>query len=542
MQHIGRVLVASAALLAIVAGTGSLAGPSVVYETTVTGHELASGRGIVADAEGNAYAIVGEIGFENDIFVLKLGPGGSLLWGTAVRGNDHDFATDIALDAAGDVWVAGWTDSDDLPLVDPLQTELLGFRDVFLMKLSGRSGAILYSTYFGGDYADEAHALAIGTDGDIYLAGSTASTNFPTVDPLQGELMGAPYAFSDTFVTRLSPDGGSVLYSSDFPTQAPLQGAYGGGDADAFVMQLSVDGSALDFSTFLGGEDWERVSGLARGPDGAVYVAGSTRSIAFPTTTDAYQPDFVGGVSACEVPFGADYNCDDAFVAKLLPDGSDLAFSTYLGGTHIDECNGLAVDAAGQVHLVGFTSSSEFPPGGVGSPAVIFVAGLPADGSDLAYTVAKDSGSANAGHGIAIGPFDDVYFTGAIDVPADIYVSRLTREALPDVSISIASEMNQVPRGTDFVFDLTLTNDADVEQSVELWTAANRLPGGAVREPLKGPFTIMLQPGETRVFPGVRQPMGNAIPLGRYLYYSRVGVSGPGSIWRESAHELRIVP
>ncbi|MHC5009230.1 MAG: SBBP repeat-containing protein, partial [Planctomycetota bacterium] len=451
-----------AVLLTLACGSGLQAGftpqLSLVYETTVTGFYLASGQQMTVDPQGNAYVAGRAIDAENDIVVVKLDAEGDLLWTTHIRGNDHDYATGVVLDDANDLYITGWTDSSDFPIVDGIQTTLTGFRDAFVMKLASQDGAILYSTFLGGDYADEAHGITLNGAGEIYLVGSTQSSDFPTVDPIQGGPIGNPYSYSDAFITKLSADGSTILYSTylggakddravaleldadgnvifagntdsaNFPMMNPIQAAYAG-EQDIFVTRLSADGSVIDYSTYLGGEDWDRVARLVLDSSGNAYVAGSTRSIAFPTTPGAFQEQFVGAILGCEVPFGADHNCDDAFVTKLTPDGSALAYSTYLGGTGTDEARDLAVDSAGRAHVVGYTVSQDFPPAGISSAADIFVSKLGASGSELLYTHTTDSASANAGHGIAVDADDDVYFTGAINAPADVYIAKITEQS-----------------------------------------------------------------------------------------------------------------
>jgi hypothetical protein len=432
--------------------------PALVYETTVTGFYLASGRQMTVDAQGNAYIAGQAIDAENDIVIVKLDPAGDPLWTTHVRGNDHDVANGVALDDANHLYVTGWTDSSDFPTVDALQTTLTGFRDAFVMKLAHQDGSILYSTFLGGDYTDEGHGIALNGTGEIYLAGSTQSMDFPTVDPIQAQPVGNPYSYSDAFITKLSADGGTILYSTylggakddrvvaialdaddnmylagdtdstNFPTTNAIQPDYAGAQ-DIFVAKLSADGGTLEYSTYLGGEDWDRVAHLALDASAHAYVAGSTRSVTFPTTPGAFQEEFVGAISGCEVPFGADHNCDDAFVTKLTPSGSALDYSTYLGGTGTDECRDLAVDSAGRAHVVGYTVSPDFPPSGIGSAAVIFISKLDAGGSDLLYTYATDSASANAGHGITVDAAGDTYFTGAVNAPADVYIAKITDQS-----------------------------------------------------------------------------------------------------------------
>jgi hypothetical protein len=132
---------------------------------------------------------------------------------------------------------------------------------------------------------------------------------------------------------------------------------------------------------------------------GAAYVTGSTRSISFPTTPGAFQEQFIGGINACEVPFGADYNCDDMYVTKLAPDGS-YAYSTIIGGHSIDEPRNIAVDAAGRAHVIGYTYSNDFP---IDAPPGEYVAlRLNANGSDLDFLISHDCPNVNSGGAIAV--------------------------------------------------------------------------------------------------------------------------------------------
>jgi hypothetical protein len=392
----------------------------------------------------------------NDIAVLKLAPDGTVLWSVDIIGESLDFGEGIALDGAGDVFITGWTDSADFPTVNPLQGSLIGFRDAFVTKLSADDGTILYSTFLGGDYVDEGHDIALNADGEIVLVGQTESSDFPTVDPIQGELNGPPYAYSDAFITRLSADGSTILYSTylggsnderstrialggngaiyiagntesdDFPTVAPVQPG-NAGDGDVFVARILADGSALDYSTYLGGEGWDRVGRIAVDGAGQAYVAGSTRSFGFPATAGAFQEQFDG--ADCSIPPFEYRYCDDAYVTKLSADGSAWAYSTFLGGNLDDEVRGIALNSSGNAHLVGYTFSSDFP--GAESSTGLFTSKLSTDGSDLLYTVTKWSGSANAGHGIALDGVEDIYITAAVKVPADVYVAKLADDGPP---------------------------------------------------------------------------------------------------------------
>jgi len=450
-----------AATLAVATNTVPVAAiePDVVYETVLEGYTLAHGRRIVAGDDGSAYLTADFQGHRNDILVAKLEPGGAVVWETTVHGSSIDIATALVLDDAGNVVIAGWTDSADFPTTaDALHPSRVAHRDAFLLKLSTADGTLVYGTYLGGDHSDQAEALAIASDGTIYLAGSTDSTDYPTVNALQGSLANPPYQFSDAFITRLSADGTTILYSTyfgagrddaavgiglagdgkivvagvtgstDFPVQGGVQASFAGGQEDAFVTVLSADGSEILASTYLGGENWDRLQSFDLGADGSAYLTGFTASVAFPTTADTVQPFFAGEILGCEIPFSADRNCYDAFLVRLSPDLDQMVYGTYLGGDRDDEARDLAVASGGSARVVGYTFSADFPAtsGPVG-PA-IFAAQVDAAGKRLDYAITIDAaGSPNAGHGIAVGPADaTTYLTAARNVPADVLVTRFT--------------------------------------------------------------------------------------------------------------------
>jgi photosystem II stability/assembly factor-like uncharacterized protein len=235
---------------------------------------------------------------------------------------------------------------------------------------------ITYSTYFGGRAADVARAVAVDAQGFIYLTGSTGSVNvntFPTVHALQPDF----HAFQTAFITKLTPDGRSVVYSTyfggsstdegraiavdrkgqvyvagttnsrDFPTVNAVQ-ATCSPSMDAFVAKLNASGSQLEYSTCIGGDsNTEEAFGLALDEDGDAYVTGYTRSPEFPTR-NALQPFHAGGDR-------------DAFLSVIRPDGHDFVYSTFLGGTGADEGHGIAIDERHNVYLTGRTNSTDFP-------------------------------------------------------------------------------------------------------------------------------------------------------------------------------------
>jgi hypothetical protein len=276
--------------------------PMLVYSTYLGGslEDLASA--IAVDGSGNAY-VVGRTASTNfptaspfqaanaggglDAFVTKLNAAGSaLIYSTYLGGaSGPEDAFGIAVDTAGNAYVAGATGSTDFPTVNPLQAANGGgVNDAFVAKLNASGSALIYSTYLGGSLADTASGIAIDAAGNAYVGGFTASTNFPTASPLQAASGGGP---GDAFVAKLNAAGSALVYSTylggsgsdrvsgiavdgagnmfvagetsstDFPTASPLQAVYGGG-GDAFVTKLNAAGSALIYSTYLGGSLLDR--------------------------------------------------------------------------------------------------------------------------------------------------------------------------------------------------------------------------------------------------------------------------------------------
>ncbi len=428
--------------------------PGFVYQTIYNGAQYDSGHDIIVDGAGNAYALARAYDTSNDVMIVKLSPSGSVTFVTYLRGSQTDWGTGLALDGNGGLWISGWTDSADFPVVNAAQPVKDNTRSAFLARVSTINGALLYSSFFGANRADEFHDIAIGSNGEIYLVGKTNSTDFPTVNPIQSSLNLTNCFCNDAIILRLSSDGRTVLYSTylggglddqadslgldaagniyvagitksdDFPTVNPIQ-ATRSGDDDVWAARLSADGALLNYSTYLGGSNPETLARIAVDPAGYTTLVGTTNSSNFPTTPGSYQPVFGGGL--CGAAGFGQRSCYDAFVTRLTPDGSSLVYSTYMGGSNDDEARGVVVDSSGNAYVVGYHISSDVPP----SQFDIVVYSLDASGSQLRYNVMVWSAVANDGHGIALGPDGDVYFTGAQNAPSDLYVARLSQNSGP---------------------------------------------------------------------------------------------------------------
>jgi Beta-propeller repeat len=293
-----------------------------------------------------------------------------LNYSTYLGASNDELGQSIAVDRDGQAYVTGGTTSIDFPTMNPQQQDFGGDRDAFVLKLTADGQQLVYSTFLGGDGFDIGLGIAIDGKGRAYVTGATDSTNFPTVNALRGTLAGDSDAFVarltaqgtlaySTYLGGTGFDRGSgiavttkgrahvtgVTESTDFPMMNPLQGNFGG-NRDAFVAKLSRDGKALVYSTYLGGGDIDEGLAIAV-RNGQAHVTGSTASLDFPTTANPLQGNFGGD--------------RDAFVAKLKADGKSLVYSTYLGGSDFDEGLGVAVDIEEQAYITGATRSLNFP-------------------------------------------------------------------------------------------------------------------------------------------------------------------------------------
>src|SRR6266480_3153824 len=304
--------------------------PPLVYSTYLGGSGDDLGSAIAVDAAGNAYVTGNTLSSifpttagafqsanpsagNNHAFVTKLNPAGSApVYSTYLGGDNNDFGQGVAVDAAGNASVTGYTLSSNFPTT-PLAFQSVnpsvGNYHAFVTKLNPAGSAPLYSTYLGGDNNDIGFGIAVGAGGNAYVTGYTMSSNFPT-------------------------------------TLLAFQIVNAGG-ADVFVTKLNPAGSAPVYSTYLGGSSDDVGYGIAVGAAGDAYVTGITHSTTFPTTPGAFRRANAGS--------------DDAFVTKLNPAGSGPLYSTYLGGSSDDFGFGIAVDAAGNAYVTGQTNSSIFP-------------------------------------------------------------------------------------------------------------------------------------------------------------------------------------
>jgi len=413
----------------------------VMWQAPVAYQEIdRTRRSVVARYEINARnEVVFRLGAYDREKELIIDP--VLIYSTYLGGSALELVSSVALDGAGNVYITGGTNSDDFPIKNALQTQP-GAGDAFVTKLSPTGDSVVYSTYLGGvDPLGGAAGSAIAVDsaGNAYVIGTTCTASFPTVNPFQSQIAPSQNTTPcDAFVAKLSPAGDSLVYSTylggnckdvgsdisvdasgnayvtgitgmgsfrpcseaaNFPTANALQNAPGGLQ-DAFVAKLATAGNSLVYSTYLGGSLDDDARGLVIDNSGAAYVTGTARSPNFPIVNPLPESSFGG---------------EDAFVAKVVPDGSALAYSTFLGGS----CSvgwDIAVDATGSAYVTGRTCATDFPLvnpiATYGGLQDAFVARLSPSGQSLLFSSYLGGNSEDVGFAIAIDGIGDIYITG----------------------------------------------------------------------------------------------------------------------------------
>ncbi|MGH9663207.1 MAG: SBBP repeat-containing protein, partial [Bryobacteraceae bacterium] len=312
-------------------------------------------------------------GGSGDAFLAKLNPAGSaLVYSTYLGGGNIDSGSAVAIDPAGNAYIVGTTFSTNFPTKNPFQAAKGSQQDAFVAKINPGGTAWVYSTYLGGNNVDEGYGIAVDATGNAYVTGYTASTNFPLQSPFQS----SNNASVDAFVTKLNPAGSALVYSTylggtgtdygtaiavdlsgsayvtglvaseDFPVVNPIDGTLGSHAVDdAFVAKFTPSGSALIYSTYIGGGSEDDAYALAIDEAGNAYITGRTNSSDFPLANPIQTTRFAF----------------DMFVTEINASGSALVFSTFIGGSGSESGRGIAVDQVGNIHIAGETTSTDFP-------------------------------------------------------------------------------------------------------------------------------------------------------------------------------------
>jgi len=404
------------------------------YTTYLGDHAAYHVARIGVDAAGNTYVAGNRSsGSLTEMFVARLDGSGSLSLFAAFGGNGTDTITDLALDASGNIYLAGATNSTVFPLHNAMQTAA---GPGFVIKLNPDATAFVFSTYFPAAI----NAMAVDGAGNVYVTGLTWSAAFPVTTGMpNGAAGGEVPMITAAFISKIAADGSKLVYSGRISGQDKPCGccsscflstrytggaavavdaagnAYLAGNSDttdlpatsgaflqngigAFVAKVNAAGSGLSYLTYIGSSNYvlspgntpgNTAAALAVDTTGSVYLAGYTSDPNFPATAGAYQTTYAGTVTNAPYPPPP----SDAFVLKLKQDGSGLSWATYLGGKNADSAGAIALDGSGNVWMAGTTASPEFPNAQGWSQGSDFLVGVKAGGSSLVYAARYPAGT-----------------------------------------------------------------------------------------------------------------------------------------------------
>ena len=445
--------------------------PVLVYATYLGGTNSDESMAVAVDSGGNAYLTgytyssnfpitpgafqekltAPNINSDKDAFVTKLNDAGNAVLYSTYLGGKHgtEEGRGIAVDTQGNAYVVGLTSAADFPTTSGAFQPTSGnavnsfnVNDAFIAKLNATGNALIYSTFLGGNSKDEGYSIALDSDRNAYVTGTTDSSNFPITS-------GAPQTTRvgfqpDAFISKINGAGSALVYSTflggsnaefgyaiatdvagnayvagetysdNFPvTSGVLQSAIGAsGYGDGFIAKLNSAGTTFIYATYLGGNGYDGCRGIALDNQGQVYVAGYSQSSNFPVTPGAYQTS----------PKGSRFLNNDIIVAKLNSAGSQLLYSTYVGSDPVNSneyANAIALNANGEVFVAGGTESQQFPttPDAIqrtvndtNSNVVVFK--LNSTGSTLLYSTYLGGNDQEFARGLAIDSVGDVYVTG----------------------------------------------------------------------------------------------------------------------------------
>ncbi len=422
----------------------------LVYSTYLEGSLLQDGYGIAIDGMGCAF-VTGKThsadfpvqnaydpslsGPSMDVFVTKLSAEGtSIIYSTFLGGSSErsiglsEYGADIAVDAFGCAYVTGMTTADDFPVHNAYDPSHNGWEDVFLAKLSSEGNSLIYSTYLGAESNERGSGITVNEANCAHVTGCTSSSMFPTQSAYDASYNGGKDAFVAKFTTTgteliystylggpgddvcgdISIDGMGNTYvrgyttSTGFPTQNAYDDTYNGGDRDITLTKLSNDGSALIYSTLLGGSASESGGGLTVDGSGCAYVAGRTYSPDFPVE-NAFDPSFNGMY--------------DAYITKFSAAGNTVVYSTFLGGMSSDYASGVSVGDLGCLYVTGTTSSSDFPTQSAFDESLdrycdVFVTEVSPSGQALMYSTFLGGSGHDYGEDIAVDSSGNAFVIG----------------------------------------------------------------------------------------------------------------------------------
>ncbi len=416
--------------------------PVVAYSSFLGGTATDEGHAVAVNASGDFF-IAGRTfsttGSNSHVLLLKALASGNFVQSVFGGTSGNDSANAIALDSAGNVYLAGSTTSADFPIAGATiyQPELLGEQNAFVMALDPTIATPIFSTYLGGSFSDQALGIAVGPNNNLFIVGDTESYNFSLIssDAFQVSNHGGFDAFlvsltslgvpnfgtylggsGDEHANAVAVDSTGAIYvvgstsSSDYPASPypgfpePFQLSNHGGE-DGFAIKFFPSGLSAYWSTYLGGENADSATAVALDAAGNVYIAGTTGSVGFPVSPGAFQTTYQGGGS-------------DGFVLSLQNNGQFGNWSTYVGGELSDAINAIALDSSNNIVLTGTSDSLGFPvttdavqAKNAGSQDAI-LATLNNAGTALLFATYFGGSGIDIGTGVALDSNGHTYLTG----------------------------------------------------------------------------------------------------------------------------------
>lgn len=418
----------------------------------------------------------------------------SISFSTYLGGSSADLGYGIDVDSQGNSFVTGWTQSTNFPTTSGSFNEnFSGVRDIFVTKMNTQGSALVFSTFLGGNFSEEAFAIKVDSQGNSYFVGFTQSSNFPTTSSAYDTSFNSQ---DDIFVTKLYPSGNGLVFSTflggsqldksyslgltsqdevvvsgttisnNFPTTSgSFDENFNGGFGDVSLTKLNSNGSALDFSTFLGGSAADNSFSLKTTSNDKILVAGSTGSSDFPITNGVFQSSKNGLV--------------DNFLTKLASNGTALDFSTFLGGSlaTLGGTPGIGTQTVYEIALnqnenaiglTGVTLSVDFPTTS-GSLSQMkngsddaFVTKMNSDGTALIFSTYFGDEFSETGYGVGFLSDESVVITGVINFSAGSPSKRKAKisHGISDVFVSKLNALGN----TMVFYDSLGGNDIEEQQ------------------------------------------------------------------------------
>lgn len=489
--------------------TPSASPSSLAFSTFLGGSSGDRGNAIAVDSAGNVYVtgLTFSVNFpttagtfdgiysaDADVFVTKLNAAGTgLIYSTFIGGGASEVAYGIATDPSGNALITGHSGGATYPTTaGAFDRTHNGGVDVIVTKLSAAGSSLIFSTFLGGNLFDSGNRIAIDPSGNVFVTGQTegGASAYPTTPGAFDETHNGS---TDVFVTKLNPTGSTLLYSTliggnsaergrgiaidalgsvfivgttfggsvPYPTTAGAFDVTFNGSEDVFVTKLNPAGSLLTYSTFIGGSALDHGHGITTDPSGNAFITGTTRddTVAFPTTVGAFDETHNGSF--------------DAFVTKLNPLGSELLYSTFIGGSAGDEALDIARDSSGNVFVTGLTGGGDPAyPTTIGAfdtshngNSDVFVTKLDAAGSALLYSTFIGGSVMEHGYDIELDPLGNVVITGftddaaATDYPATPGAFDVTHNGSSDAFVTKLAVPAPTPMG--FESDVAPRPDGD---------------------------------------------------------------------------------